>query len=709
MKKLLIDYCSIAGTDLFTSEPYFSPEQSRIFGYKDSKRQGLALYPASLPSAYYVLDDLEIIFGDVVEWTPAALKQREYIETARESVRSLTLPEEPGFVTTPFSHQFEAVVRGFWEHRFGIFHDMGLGKTKTMIDILRMVAFHEPESVTLVVCPPHLMRNWQREISVHSRPGEFRLFAMCDDTNKSLDVDRRMAFYTGRNAVEPAPDGVYATEYPRVFYEALPPGLPEEVYEIEREYVHAIDVGDAKARGKHRTRLRYRAKKYGFELTEGAWRRIEPVTSTAQNTNVLLVSYDVLVADADLLLEYYPFNIIACDESHNLQSTKSARTKSVLRLSLRARRRYLLSGTPSLGDPIHLYPQLKFFSPALAGSYHTFDRRFRVRSKYNERMVVGFKNLDVLNMIVNDVTSRKKQDECVDLPERRFITIEVPPNNELSAQYNSLVANWDVLLEGDKTVEVQHATDRLNKLLQVLSGFYTDSNKDPKICDQCPFVMGCAEEKIKPYTTRCEVVQVPPKKTVVRFKDAPRVTVARDLIRDILQDPVNKLIIWCTYTEEIDIVAEILKEEGIQFVRVDGKTKDKVACEDRFREDAACKVYLSHVSISEGLTLNSANYTLYYGLTYNLKHYEQSLKRNERIGQTRKTTVYHMVTPGSVHEYVLSALEAKKDTAETMTDAIHCATCEYVKECAAKQVRPFEPGCIYETKKERVVTRPDLI
>ena len=221
--------------------------------------------------------------------------------------------------------------------------------------------------------------------------------------------------------------------------------------------------------------------------------------------------------------------------------------------------------------------------------------------------------------------------------------------------------------------------------------------------------MDCVETRTRPYTAGCHVEPKAPPKSVVHLKNPPRLEASRQQVQDILREPSNKLIIWCTYTEELNMVEAMLQEEGVGYVRVDGGTKNKVACEDRFREDAACRVYLSHVSISEGLTLNAANYTVFYGLTYNLKHYEQALKRNHRIGQTRSVVVYHLVTPKSIHEFILRALKQKLDVAHTITDAVRCATCESHAFCAARNIRPFDPDCVYSPKKERVVTRPALI
>ena len=700
---------------MFFSEPYFSAEQNRVYGYKDSKRLGVALYPGFTPIAQHTVNDLELVFGDSLEWTPEAHARRRYIARAAEAVKTSHMPDDFTSVLTPFEHQTEAIVKGYWEERMAIFHDCGLGKTKTMIDILRLLKKETTEPFgALIVCPSHLVRNWSREISKHTFPGELTVCAMADDNNSPPPPADRQQMYQGVRELNPPTGSRFIEAYPDVYYDPLPEGLPDEVYALEDAYVEGIAVDDAKARGSARSKLRRRAAKFGFDLPNAAkWKRLGPVPEATKVFDVLVVSYDVLSADEESIYEHFNYSIIAADESHYLRGYKSARTKATCRASQRAQRRYLLSGTPSLGDPMHVYGQLKYLSPVLIDGWFKYTRRYLIKSKFNKHMIVGFKNLHVLNDILNDISHRRKQEDCLDLPPLRIIEVPVDPDDATKHTYNEIVSAWGTSFtdpSGERrAVEVQQAPDRLNKLLQVLSGFYIDSNKDHELCEGCPFLMDCVGWGHRPYTEECMVHTQDPPKTTLRLNTQPRLDQAMGLLNDILQEETNKVIIWASYTEEINMVEERLEKLGVGYVRVDGRTRNKVACEDKFREDPKCRVYLSHISISEGLTLNAANYTLYYGLTYDLKDYVQSMKRNYRIGQERPVTVYHLVTPRSIQRYILDALAKKQDVANTMTDAIQCGTCEFYEKCQENGTQPFDEGCIYNPKQKRVIMRPALL
>jgi SNF2 family DNA or RNA helicase len=70
-------------------------------------------------------------------------------------------------------------------------------------------------------------------------------------------------------------------------------------------------------------------------------------------------------------------------------------------------------------------------------------------------------------------------------------------------------------------------------------------------------------------------------------------------------------------------------------------------------------------SMAHGLNLQGAGQAvIWYGLTWSLENYEQTVARVYRQGQTKHVYVYHLVSEGTVDEAVLSALRVK-DTAQS--------------------------------------------
>lgn len=717
-----VHYQTLRGTPVFVTG-FDDPGLQRVYGFQLNKATGLCLYPAFYPFGQHVVQDFRVVLEDDLQFTDAAAERVAQLEVDAQRAADQWIPESMTWHTNPYDHQRESVAQLVNNLRWGLFLDCGLGKTKAALDAYRAIREIEPDAKLLALMPGHLPRVWEREAQVHGG-GEIDVLALIDDVhNKTLSPADRLELYTGEREVEPDPGTWFAGDYPDVLYSPLDRSAPAEMLEREAAYLAACHAEDGDEMARLRSQLRYRAKKFDVELPEPA-RKLRPPLRPIWDYDVVVCSHGLArkpdpdgkrLDDVEWLMKSFPYTIIASDESHSMRGYRSNRTKAMWRLSTIARRRWIMSGTPALGEPLHLYGQLRFLGKFITQDWWTFSRRYvTYMDRGDYQMPVSYKNLHVLNEITTEVSTRKKAEDCLDLPDLKILTRDVPVDAETKRIYNGAIDDMVADLQG-REVSMVHAADLLQKLFQILSGFIIDSNVNHKLCEGCPFLLRCEANEIQPYTPDCKVAQERPPKTTVRLGPTPRLDHLKGLLGEILSEPTNKVIVWCTFREELEMVQEMLEAEAanpksdlyeVGHVRVDGTTKNSVAAQDRFNQDPTCRVYVAQVATGIGVTLNAANYTVYYGVTYSLDHYIQSMKRNHRSGQKRKVTVYLMQTPGSVHEYVFRALERKQDISATLTDDIRCATCERSLDCELNMVRPFEDDCVYDKKAKRVVTRP---
>jgi SNF2 family DNA or RNA helicase len=77
-------------------------------------------------------------------------------------------------------------------------------------------------------------------------------------------------------------------------------------------------------------------------------------------------------------------------------------------------------------------------------------------------------------------------------------------------------------------------------------------------------------------------------------------------------------------------------------------------------------------SAGHGLNLqNGGNYLIWFGLTWSLELYQQTIARLWRQGQSAKTVVVeHIITAGTIDEHIMRALEAKDQTQSALIDAV---------------------------------------
>lgn len=426
--------------------------------------------------------------------------------------------------------------------------------------------------------------------------------------------------------------------------------------------------------------------------------------SSAKNYHGMIVTYDVVRRYYEEIADQVPFDAIVADESQKIKQIRSQRTKAALALSKGAFRRVVMSGTPSLGDPRDVYPQYRFLAEYLMPwNPFKFKNMFCKTAPNNKRIVVGFKNLGILNKRVNLVSLRRRKELCLDLPERTFVDIPVEHTAPQKKVYNQLIraskmtdkdvqqlvtslvgsTHRAVRTQGSGVVKIPHAAALINKLLQVSCGFLLkeeERNVDP--CDACPYLKSCvnAEPPVRPWTPRCrrdvqDVERVdgsvvkgigePPERIIEHIKGA-KADALVSLLDELLEDPEHKVIIWGQYTEELNIVETLLQKNSWEYVRMDGSNTDRATeLETTFETDTSCRVWLGQVATGVSITLNSSRYTVYYSLPWNLEYYLQSLDRNHRLGQSENVTVYRLLSPG-VDEHIAKALSLKEIVADAL-------------------------------------------
>jgi len=641
---------------------------------------GTWLFPAYAPFAQWVFSDIRKMYP-TAHWDDRAL---DHLKAARDDLATWTAAEIAYYAGnhveidldfpddfTPYRHQPLGMQRIVSYRRSLILWDMGTGKTRTVSDGLRLLRKRGEFNKALVIAPPVVLDSWKRDA------------LRC--TSKTWKV---VEWDGSRKAVAAAQDAdMVLASYDRVRIEK------DKADHAAKE----LRIPDAK-------RLQYNLPLLTAE-------QVEQYRWDVQH-HLYQLDYDMIIAD----------------ESHYMGNWESGRTQAAIELSAKASRRLCLTGTFG-DDPRKAYAQLYFLSPALVPMpYRKFVDHHVVFSKFNKHIVRGFRLLNELNDRVNQIAIRMKKSECIDLPplviEDRYF--DMGPTQR--ARYNELVlklrtsvapmlaymnpaALEDQELPVSEGRNLANGADRSNKLLQVVSGFVT-LGADTSVCDECPYMLPCVESKIRPYTKKCKVYPETVPKTILRDMENPKLDLFKSTLVDILEaDPTNKVIVWSNRTAELEDIQEALKAirlsvvvdgvpvtQKIAFVRVDGKTSNKSACEDKFQTDPNCRVYFSQVSTGIGITLTAANYTIYYSVPWDPLQYRQSMDRAYRIGQKRPMTVLRLLTSNATYamdRFVATVLEDKKRISLTIAERVVCAQCDQQALCAQNGTLPFQATCLY--------------
>jgi len=323
-------------------------------------------------------------------------------------------------------------------------------------------------------------------------------------------------------------------------------------------------------------------------------------------------------------------SMMVIDESTKIKNPKAIRSIAAYKLGQLAKYKRILTGSPITKAPLDVYAQCAFLSKDLLGfgNYYAFRNRYAIIQEcmtFGNRMykkVVDYQNEEELSAKLQTFSIRLLKEQCLDLPEKQYITRQIELTPEQKKYYKQLKEDALIILEDDE-VSVTMVLTQLLRFRQICNGFLvTDSGQKIDI--------------------KCNKLSE---------------------LEDTLEEINGKVIIWSHFVEKgIIKIADMLRKKygNESVVTFYGDTKDRKTPLERFETDPECRFFVANPVVGGyGLTLNAANYTIYFDNDYDLDPRLQSENRNYRIGQKNKVTYIDFVTMGTVEEKIVEALVKK--------------------------------------------------
>ncbi|KAK2792535.1 hypothetical protein FQN51_001653 [Onygenales sp. PD_10] len=133
----------------------------------------------------------------------------------------------------------------------------------------------------------------------------------------------------------------------------------------------------------------------------------------------------------------------------------------------------------------------------------------------------------------------------------------------------------------------------------------------------------------------------------------------------------SKSIVFSCWTTTLDHLSNLLAEQGMSFVKIDGQVKnsERLALLKLFRESPDTPVLLmTYGTGAVGLTLTAASRIHIVEPQYNPFVEDQAIGRAVRLGQTRDVTVYRYVVENTIEKNVFELQRKKKMIAKFTID-----------------------------------------
>jgi SNF2 family DNA or RNA helicase len=168
-------------------------------------------------------------------------------------------------------------------------------------------------------------------------------------------------------------------------------------------------------------------------------------------------------------------------------------------------------------------------------------------------------------------------------------------------------------------------------------------------------VMAALEALLRLRQASCHSALVPGQEAT----GSAKVELLIDTLTSIIAED-HKSLVFSQWTGLLNLIEPHLVENGIDFVRLDGQTRDRQAVVDTFQgEDGPPVMLISLKAGGTGLNLTAADHVFLMDPWWNPAVEDQAADRTHRIGQDKPVLVYRVVAEDTVEERILT-LQARK-------------------------------------------------
>lgn len=360
-----------------------------------------------------------------------------------------------------------------------------------------------------------------------------------------------------------------------------------------------------------------------------------PMTDEMQ---VVVINYEATWRMEESLHKFKPDMVIA-DESQRIKTPGARQSKCLHKLGKRTKYRLVLTGTPVSQSPLDFFSQYKFLDPTIFGnSYWAFKARYAILGGYENREIVGYKNLPELVKKAHAIAFRVTKAQALDLPEYTDQVLFCDLERDAHRKYAQMARESVAELSEETTVIATNVLSRLLRLSQLTGGFIKEDGKT--------FLTS---------TAKMDLLE----------------EVMGDLMGDLM-DAGKKVVVFVRFLPEIAAIRKMLLERlkvDYEWIAGEVKMEDRGEAVRRFQEDPECKVFLAQIQTAGlGITLTAADTAIFYSLDYSFANYDQCRARIHRLGQKNSCTYMHLVARNTVDEKVLLALKDKRNIADLVVD-----------------------------------------
>ena len=345
-----------------------------------------------------------------------------------------------------------------------------------------------------------------------------------------------------------------------------------------------------------------------------------------------IVNYEQMLADALEVNARLQPDIVVLDEAQRIKNWSTKTTQAIKRL--RSRYAFVLTGTPIENRIDELHSLMDFLNPSVLGPLFRFNREFYALDDRGRPS--GYRNLHQLHeRIAPYMLRRRKAEVETELPDRtdrnHFVPLSPEQQGEYDGHEGAVARLAHLARRRPLTQQEQEKLMRELAMMRMTCDTNYILNPDDKVCPKLGELEKVLEE--------------------CRENDA-------------------KVIVFSEWERMLELVRELCGRLDLGFAWHTGTVpqRRRRAEINAFKNDPACRVFLSTDSGSTGLNLQCASVVINCDLPWNPAKLEQRIARAWRKHQTKPVTVINLVSEKTIEHKMLETLANKQALSDGVLD-----------------------------------------
>lgn len=317
-------------------------------------------------------------------------------------------------------------------------------------------------------------------------------------------------------------------------------------------------------------------------------------------------------------------SVIAFDECHKSKEPTSLQSRAMI--NVQAKYMVAMSGTPLMNNPLDLYFPMKWLGYE-NHSFYQFKQHYCTLGGWGGSQVVGYKNLEEIRAMMDNIMLRRLKTEVLDLPEKirkiEYVDMTSKQNQIYKEVYNGVMSDLQKIKFSNNPLSMMIRLRQATGWTGIISNTVQESAKMERMIE---------------------------------------------LVQEIVASG-QKAIIFSNWESMTEVAREKLKSYNPAYITGATKADERMKEVDRFQNDDKCRVIIGTIgAMGTGLTLTAAQNVIFLDSPWNMALKAQAEDRAHRIGTKGTVNIITLVCKNTIDERIEELVEKKGQIADALVD-----------------------------------------